>query len=71
MRIVGGIDMKSYIADNIMRDYNKEKRIKLNKERSEFQNFLRNNCKDCKNKNTDLCTVTRNIDGILQCVFKE
>lgn len=62
---------KSFMADNIMRDYNKKKRYEANKSRSELQKFIKENCKDCKNKKTDLCTITRNIDGILQCVFRE
>ena len=63
--------MKSYIADNIMREYKKKKRVKVNKQRSELENFIKENCKDCINKNTDLCHITRNIKGQLQCVFKE
>lgn len=63
--------MKSYIADNIMREYNKKKRIKINKQRTELELFIKKVCKNCKNKKTDLCHITRNIDGVLQCVFKE
>lgn len=63
--------MKSYIADNIMREYEKKKRVKENKERAEFEAFKKENCKNCKNKTTNLCTVVRGISGKLQCVFKE
>ena len=63
--------MKSYIADNIMREYIKKKRVKENKERAEFELFKRKVCVDCKNKGTNLCHVVRNINGDLQCVFKE
>lgn len=63
--------MKSYIADNIMREYKKKKRAKANKERAEFELFTRKVCADCKNKDTNLCHVVRNISGDLQCVFKE
>lgn len=62
---------KSYIADNIMKDYIKKKRYKQNKERAEFELFKRKVCADCKNKGTNLCHVVRNINGVLQCVFKE
>lgn len=63
--------MKSYIDDNIMREYKKEKRVKANKERAEMELFIRKVCKDCKNRNTNLCTIVRNINGNLQCAFKE
>jgi len=63
--------MKSYIADNIMREYIKKKRVKANKERAEFELFKRKVCADCKNKDTNLCHVVRNINDDLQCVFKE
>lgn len=63
--------MKSYIADNIMREYIKKKRAKTNKERAELDLFKRKVCIDCKNKNTNLCKIVRNINGDLQCVFKE
>jgi len=63
--------MKSYLADNIMREYRKKKYYKENKRRSELQNFMKQNCINCKNKTTDLCKITRNIDGQLQCAFKE
>lgn len=62
---------KSYIADNIMKDYIKKKRYKQNKERAELDLFKRKVCADCKNKNTNLCKIVRNINGDLQCVFKE
>ena len=63
--------MKSYIADNIMREYEKKKRVKANKERAEMELFTRKVCADCENKGTNLCHVVRNINGDLQCVFKE
>lgn len=61
----------SYIADNIMQDYIKKKRYKQNKEKAEMELFKRKVCADCKNKDTNLCHVVRNISGDLQCVFKE
>lgn len=75
MRIVifrGAKDMgKSYIAENIMREYVKKKRYESNRKRAEFELFKRKVCADCKNKNTDLCEIRRNIDGNLQCVNKK
>lgn len=62
---------KSYIADNIMREYNNKKRYTENKERAELEMFKRQVCANCKNKDTNLCHIVRNIEGNLQCVFKE
>lgn len=62
---------KSYIADNIMKEYAKKKRYKENKARAEIELFKRKVCADCKNKNTNLCHIVRNINGDLQCAFKE
>ena len=63
--------MGSYIADNIMRKYRSKKRYEANKEWAETQKFIKENCVNCKNKNTYLCTITRNIEGKQQCAFKE
>ena len=75
MRIVifrGAKDMgKSYIAENIMREYVKKKRYESNRKRAELDLFKRKVCANCKNKDTDLCHIARNIDGNLQCAFKE
>ena len=62
---------KSYIADNIMRDYIKKKRYECNKAKAEIELFKRKVCTDCKNKDTNLCEIIRNTNGNLQCVFKE
>ena len=62
--------MKSRIADNIMRDYRKKKRYEENKRWSEMQNYIKGNCQDCQNKNTELCEIRRNIEGKLNCVNK-
>lgn len=62
---------KSYIADNIIREYAKKKRYKANKERAELDLFKRKVCSNCKNKDTNLCSIRRNIEGNLQCVFKD
>lgn len=63
--------MKSYVADNIMREYRKQKQYENNKRWSEMQNYIKINCINCKNKSTDLCEIRRNIDGNLQCVNKK
>lgn len=63
--------MKSYVADNIMREYRKRKQYEDNKRWSEMQNYIKINCINCKNKSTDLCKIRRNIDGNLQCVNKK
>lgn len=60
---------KSYIADNIMKDYAKKKRYKENKARAEMELFKRKVCANCKNKDTNLCKIARDINGNLQCVF--
>ena len=62
---------KSYVADNIMREYRKQKQYENNKRWSEMQNYIKINCINCKNKSTDLCEIRRNIDGNLQCVNKK
>ena len=62
---------KSYIAENIMREYVKKKRYESNRKRAELDLFKRKVCANCKNKDTDLCHIARNIDGNLQCAFKE
>ena len=63
--------MKSYVADNIMREYKKQKQYEDNRRWSEMQNYIKINCINCKNKSTDLCEIRRNIDGNLQCVNKK
>lgn len=63
--------MESYIADNIMREYKKEKRVKMNKKRLELDNFIKKNCINCKNKHTDLCHIVKNISNELSCSFKK
>ena len=63
--------MKSYIADNIMREYRKQKQYEDNRRWSEMQNYIKINCINCKNKSTDLCEIRRNIDGNLQCLNKK
>ena len=59
---------KSYVAENIMQEYYRKKK---QKEKKELQKFIRENCSKCKNKNTNLCHINRNIKNKYQCVFKE
>jgi hypothetical protein len=61
---------KSYIADNIISEYSKKKRYEHNKKRSELEEFKRKVCIECKNRNTDICSIHRNIEGNLQCINK-
>lgn len=63
--------MKSYIADDIMKEYTRKKRYKENKRWTELREFEKENCMECKNRKTELCNIERNIEGKLQCVFKE
>ena len=62
---------KSYIADNIIREYTKKKRYNANKTRAELELFKRKVCSDCKNKSSSLCCIKRDLKGNLQCVFKK
>lgn len=61
----------SYIADDILQEYARKKRYEANKRRSQIEEFKRKHCIDCKNKNTNLCSITINKQGNLQCVYKE
>ena len=58
------MNKKSYIASSIMQEYN-------NKRKAELLQFQKKNCKFCKNKHTNKCEIRRNIDGELNCQFKE
>ena len=62
---------KSYIAESIMREYERKKRYEAKIQRQELAKFIKENCLKCKNKSTDLCEIRRNIDGNLQCVNKK
>jgi hypothetical protein len=63
--------MKSHIADNIMREYRKKKRYEENKRWSDLQNYIKQNCKNCKNKESDICEIRKKIDGNLDCINKK
>ena len=61
---------KSFIADNIMRDYERKKRYKEKIQRQELAKFMKENCSICKNKETKLCHIVKNIDNKFSCPFK-
>ena len=63
--------MGSYIADSIMKEYDRKKRYALYKQKTELETFKRQNCANCKNKDTNLCEIKRNINKKLQCAYKE
>ena len=58
--------MKSFIAENIMREYEKKKRY----EKKELQKFIVEKCSKCKNKKTQLCHIVRKINNKFDCPFK-
>lgn len=57
--------IKSYIADNIMREYYKRERYKMRNE------FVKKYCKNCKNKDTDLCNIRYIINSDWRCINYE
>lgn len=61
----------SYIADDIMTEYTRKKRYEANQRRRNIEAFKRTHCIDCKNRNTNLCNITINVNNELQCVYKE
>ena len=63
--------MRSRIAENIMSEYRRKQRYEQNKKWAELRKFEKENCVECKNKNTDLCEIKKNIAGKLQCINKK
>ncbi len=61
---------KSYIAESIMREYERKKRYKAKMQRKELAKFIKENCSICKNSNTKLCHIVKNIDNKFSCPFK-
>lgn len=61
---------KSYIAENIMREYEEKKKYKLKMQKKELAKFIGQNCSKCKNKQTQLCHIVKNIDNKFSCPFK-
>ena len=60
---------KSYIAENIMREYEEKKKYKLKMQKKELAEFIEQNCSKCKNKQTQLCHIVKNIDNKFSCPF--
>ncbi len=60
---------KSFIADNIMREYEKKKRYDAKVQRKELAKFVSEKCSKCKNKQTQLCHIVKNIDNKFSCAF--
>lgn len=61
---------KSYIAENIVREYERKKRYEAKIQRKELAKFIEQNCSKCKNKQTQLCHIVKNIDNKFSCPFK-
>ena len=61
---------KSYIAESIMREYERKKRYEAKIQRQELAKFIKENCLKCKNKQTQLCHIVKNIDNKFSCPFK-
>ena len=36
-----------------------------------YETYVENLCKNCKNKETDLCDIIENMDGTLKCIYYE
>lgn len=62
--------MKSRIAENIMREYDRKKKYEEKKKRKDLQDFMLKNCTICKNKDTNLCHIVRNIENKFDCSYK-
>lgn len=61
----------SKIAEKIIAEYNRKKRYENNIINRELNKFKKENCINCKNKNSNLCHIQKNIKKELQCVYKE
>lgn len=61
---------KSYIAENIMKEYEKKKRYQLKENKKQLEKFIQEKCSICKNKDTKLCHIIKNIDNKFDCPFK-
>lgn len=61
---------KSRIADSIMREYERKKRYEAKIQRKELEKFMKENCLKCKNSNTKLCHIVKNVDNKFSCPFK-
>ena len=59
----------NYTVNNIVSEYKRQKRYK--NRTIEMQEFQKQNCAKCKNKYSDKCNITRNLDNKLSCIFNE
>ena len=57
----------SYLAEIVEGEIRREKRLKEVYQRKR----LKQKCNNCKNKTTELCNVTQDIEGNLKCVNYE
>ena len=55
---------QSIKARNIDREYRLTRDVLIRK-------FKREHCSKCKNKHTDLCSITMTIDNKVKCVYEE
>ena len=53
-----------------MREYERKKRYETKMQRKELAKFIKENCSICKNSNTKLCHIVKNIDNKFSCPFK-
>lgn len=60
---------KSYIAENIVREYERKKRYEAKMQKKELAEFIKENCSKCQNKETQLCHIVKNIDNKFSCPF--
>ena len=61
---------KSRIAESIMKEYERKKRYEAKIQRKELAKFIKENCSICKNSNTKLCHIVKNVDNKFSCPFK-
>lgn len=58
----------SKLAEIVEGEINREKRMKDFYERRKLH---KEKCSKCKNRKTDICHITRDIEGNLKCAFYE
>lgn len=55
---------RRYTVDNIVQEFNKKDKAKLEK-------FRQKNCFFCKNKKTNKCEIRKDIEGEYKCIYLE
>ena len=53
-----------------MREYERKKRYEAKMQKQELEKFMKENCLKCKNSNTKLCHIVKNVDNKFSCPFK-